>query len=109
MGVRVAHPLAAGSRAVRWSLVALVLAGVGIAAATWVIVGSDGDPTQVVWPLVFAPVAICAMPVLVRHPSVRIGAAVALGAWCFVTGFSIGFTQLPALAAAFAATIREEP
>jgi hypothetical protein len=87
----------------------VVLSGVGVAAATWVILGSDGDPTQVIWPLVFAPVAICAVPVLVRHSSARVSAVVALGAWCFVTGFSIGFTQLPALAAAFAAMIQEEP
>jgi hypothetical protein len=108
VGLRVALPVAAGSRSLRWSLGALGLAVVGVAAATWVI-GGDGDPTQVVWPLVFAPVAICAVPVLIRHQSARIGAVVALGAWCFLTGFSIGFTQLPALAAALATTIREEP
>jgi hypothetical protein len=49
------------------------------------------------------------VPVLIRHRSARIGAVVALGGWCFLTGFSIGFTQLPALAAALASTMREEP
>jgi hypothetical protein len=109
VGLRVAHPPVAGSRSLRWSLGALGLAVVGVAAATWVIVGSDGDPNQVLWPLVFAPVAICSVPVLIRHRSARIGAVVALGGWCFLTGFSIGFTQLPALAAALASTMREEP
>jgi hypothetical protein len=40
---------------------------------------------------------------------VRIGATFALGASCIVAMFSIGFTQLPALGAAVAAAIREEP
>ena len=78
-------------------------------ASTWMIVASDGDPSQVVWPLVVAPVAICAVPVLVPHASVRIGAVLALGAWCVLTGFSIGFTQVPTLVAAYAAMSREEP
>jgi hypothetical protein len=95
-------PLAAtahGSRPAPWSVAALVLAGLGVLAATWVIVGSDGDPSQVRWPLVIAPLAVCLVPVLVPRQGARLGAALALGGWCMLTGFSIGFTQWLALAA----------
>jgi hypothetical protein len=109
VGVRTALPVAAASAPARLSLAALVLSAVGVAAATWMIVASDGDPTHVRWPLVVAPIAVCLVPVLAPRPGARIGAALALGAWCFLAMFSIGFTQLPALAAAFAAMIREEP
>ena len=111
MGVRTALPsgVTAFSGPARLSVAALVLSGVGVAAATWMIVASDGDPTHVRWPLVAAPIAVCLVPVLARRSGARIGAVLALGAWCFVAMLSIGFTQLPALAAAFAATIREAP
>ena len=110
MGVRAAHPLeVVGSRARKLSLAALALSGLGVMASTWMIVASDGDSSQVVWPLVVAPVVICLLPVLSPHSRVRIGATFALGASCIVGMFSIGFTQLPALGAAVAAAIREEP
>jgi hypothetical protein len=97
-----------GSRPGAWSVAALVLAGVGAVAATWVIVGSDGDPSQVRWPLVMAPAAICLVPVLVPRPGARLGAAVALGAWCILAVLSIGFLLWPALAALLTALLREE-
>jgi hypothetical protein len=107
MGVRAAHPLATSPRPGLWSLAALVLAAVGVAAATWIVVSTDSDPGSVLWPLVVAPVVICLVPVLVPRQSARIGAAVTLAAWCILTGLSIGFLLLPALAALLGAVVRE--
>lgn len=90
------------------SVAGLVLAGLGVAAATWVILGADGDPSRVRWWLVVAPVAIAVVPVLVPVRAARVGAMVTLGAWCLVTGFSIGLLLLPALAALVAAALRED-
>ena len=96
------------SRREPWNLVALVLAGAGVCAATWLVVGSDGDPTQVVWPAVVAPIAIALVPVLAPRHGARLAAVVALAGWCFVTGFTIGFLLLPALGALVAALVLEE-
>jgi hypothetical protein len=84
-----------------------VLSAVGVLAATWTIVGSESDPSQVRWPLVVAPLAVCLVPVLVPRQGARIGALLALGGWCLLTGFSIGFTQWPALFASLIALQRE--
>ena len=91
-----------------WSLAALVLAGTGVVAATWLIGGSDGDSSEVLWPLVVAPVAICLVPVLVPRQATRIGAALALGGWCVLAALSIGFLLWPALAALLLAPLQEE-
>ena len=106
--MRVAHPLHASTAPGRWSVAALVLAGVGVLAATWIIVASDGDPSHVRWWLVVAPVAVCLAPVLAPRKSVRIGAAVTLAAWCVVAALSIGFLLWPALAALVTAALRED-
>ena len=37
-----------------WSLAAFVLAAVGLGCSVLVIFGSEGDPSQVLWPLVVA-------------------------------------------------------
>ena len=92
----------------RWNLVALVLAGIGAAASTWLIVGSDSDSSHVRWPLVVAPIAICLVPVLAPRRVTRIGAVAAQAAWCVLAAFSIGTLQLPALGALLAATSRED-
>jgi hypothetical protein len=91
----------------RWSVAAFVLAGIGVVAATWIIVASDGDPAGVLWPLVVAPVAIALMPVLLPWDGARLGAAIALGAWCLLTGLSIGFLLVPAVAAQIGAVVLE--
>lgn len=90
-----------------WRTAALALAVLGVAAATWFVFAVDSDPGGVLWPLVVAPAFIALVPVLVPVSPARIGAMVALGAWCFVTGFSIGFLLLPALAALVGAVLRE--
>ena len=84
-----------------------MLSAAGVLAATWVIAGSDGDPSQVRWPLVVAPVAVCVIPVLVPRQGARIGATVALGGWCMLAALSIGFLMWPALAALIAAVASE--
>ena len=102
------HRLLSGARPLSWSVAALALSVLGVLAATWIIVGSDGDPSEVRWPLVLLPVVVCTVPVLVTRRGVRIGAAVLLAAWCVVTTLSIGFLLWPALAALLAAVLREE-
>lgn len=106
--MRAAHRLNAPAHPGRWSVAALVLAGVGVLAATWLIVASDGDPGGVLWPLVVLPVAVCTLPVLAPRRGVRIGAAVILAAWCVMTTLSIGFLLWPALAALLVAVLRED-
>ena len=105
MGVN-AVPLAArrGSRGVA----AFVLSALGVLTATGLVLATDSDPSHVRWPLVFLPVAVCAAPVLVPTREVRIGACVVLGAWCLVTGFTIGFLLLPAWFALLGAVVRED-
>jgi hypothetical protein len=100
--------LVAGAGTGRWSIAALVLTVGGVLAATWLIVASDGDPAHVVWWLVVVPVAIALLPVLVPVRPARIGAMLAMGAWCALTGFSIGFLLLPSLAALVGTVLREE-
>ena len=90
-----------------WSLAAFVLAAVGLGCSVLVIFGSDSDPSQVVWPLVVAPIGITLVPLLVPRQGARVGALVALGFWCFLTGFSIGLLLLPALFAALMAAARD--
>jgi hypothetical protein len=94
-------------RAGLWSIMALVFAGLGVAVAAWLVVALDSDPSGVLWPLVLLPVAIAIAPVLVPRRGVRLAAAFAMGAWCVVTGFSIGILLLPALAALIVASVRE--
>jgi len=90
-----------------WSLAALALAGAGVIASTWLVLAIDGDPGDVLWPLVVTPVAIALGPVLVPRDGVRLGAVVALGGWCLLTGFSIGLLLVPVFAAQVMAAIRE--
>ena len=97
--------LASGRRS--WSLAAFALATLGVGASVVVILGSDGDSSQVVWPLVAAPVVLALVLLLVREDGIRRGAIVLLGLWCAVTGFSIGVLLLPALFAGLMAVVRE--
>jgi hypothetical protein len=89
-----------------WSLGAFVFAAVGLGCSVLVIFGSDSDPSHV-WPLVVAPIGITLVPLLVPRQGARIGALVALGFWCFLTGFSIGMLLLPALFATLMAAARD--
>jgi hypothetical protein len=84
-----------------------LLASAGVMAATWLILGSDGDSSQVLWPLVIAPAAIMLAPVAAPRTGVRLAAVLALGAWCLLAGFSIGFLLLPALGGLLASLSQE--
>ena len=95
------------SEADRWSFVALALATIGLAVSVWFILKSETDTAQVRWWLVVAPLFVTAIPVLLPRHAVRVTAVVVLGAWCLLTGFSIGMLLLPALIAAVVAVIRE--
>jgi hypothetical protein len=90
-----------------WSIAALLLAGAGVVAATWLVIAIDSDPGDVLWALVVAPIAIALAPVLVPRTGVRLGAAAAMAVWCLLTGLSIGLLLVPALVAQLVATIRE--
>jgi hypothetical protein len=92
----------------RGDVAAFVLASIGVLVAIWLVVASDGDPSQVLWPLVLAPVGITLAPVLAPRTDVRLSALLVLGAWCFLTGFSIGFLLLPTLGALLASLVQEE-
>jgi hypothetical protein len=104
MAVSPVATAAGGFRPVPWNVAALVLAGLGVVAATSIIVASDGDSSQVRWLLVIAPVAVCLVPVLVPRQGARTGAVVALVGWCMLTTLSIGFLLWPALAASLMAS-----
>jgi hypothetical protein len=91
-----------------WSISALLLAALGVVLATWLVVATDSDPAAVLWPIVVAPVAIALAPVLAPRRSVRIAAVAAMGVWCVVTGFTIGFLLLPSLGVLVGAAIRED-
>jgi len=94
-------------RAVLWSHAAFWLATAGVLASTAFILATDSEPERVRWWLVFAPLAISVAPLLVPRRDVRIGAAVAIAAWCAVASFSIGFFLWPALAAHIVAANRK--
>ena len=95
------------SAAERWSFAAFLLATIGLVLSIWFIVGSETDTSQVRWWLVFAPLVVTAIPVLLPRHAVRVTAVVVLGAWCFLTGFSIGMLLLPALIATVVAAVKE--
>jgi len=91
-----------------WSIAAVLLAGAGVAASTWLVLTIDSDPGGVLWPLVVAPLAIALAPILAPRNGVRLGAVVAMAAWCLLAGFSIGLLLVPALVAQLVAVIRDE-
>jgi len=99
--------LAAPTRPGNWSIAALVLAGAGVIAATWLVIAIDSDPDHVLWPLVIAPLAIALAPILAPRTGVRLGAAAVMAAWWFLTGFSIGLLLVPAFVVQLVAAIRE--
>ena len=102
-----ATPVPSAVHPVRWSVAALTLAGIGVIASAWLVVGSDGDPSGVRWWLVVAPIAICLVPVVAPRRETRIGAVAAQALWCGLAALSIGVFLLPALGALFVAMLRE--
>jgi hypothetical protein len=90
-----------------WSLAAL-LAGAFGAGCAGVVIASQSDPWSLNWPLILVPVAVVPLPLLVPRRAVRVGAAVVMGGWCLVTGFSIGLVFVPCLVFMILAARRED-
>jgi hypothetical protein len=90
-----------------WSLAALA-AGIFGAACAGVVIASQSDPWSLNWPLILVPAAVVPLPLLVPRHSVRVGAAVVMGGWCVVTGFSIGLFFVPCLVLMIFAARRED-
>ena len=92
----------------RWDVGAFLLASLGVLAAIWLVAASGGDTSHVRWPLVVAPVVIAVASVVAPRTNVRLASVLALGAWCALAGFTIGYLLLPALGALLASMVREE-
>jgi hypothetical protein len=90
-----------------WSLAAL-LAGVVGAACAGVLIAAQPDPWSVNWPLILVPAAVVPLPLLVPVRAVRVGAAVVMGIWCWLGGFSIGLFFIPTLFLMILAAKRED-
>jgi hypothetical protein len=90
---RMVRPLALCGRG--WSLVALALCAAAVAGSVLVSLQS-GDAGNVRWPLFAFPVAAAAVPVLLPHRNVRIGAEIVMGCWCAIAAASVGIFFVPA-------------
>ena len=90
-----------------WNLAAL-LAGAFAAACSGVLLAAQADPTSLNWPLILVPAAVVPLPLLVPGRAVRVGAAVVIGVWCAICGFSIGLFFIPALCLMIIAAKREQ-
>jgi hypothetical protein len=91
-----------------WSLAALFAGAVG-AACAGVLIAAQPDPWSVNWPLILVPAAVVPLPLLVPGRAVRVVAAVVMGIWCWLCGFSIGLFFVPTLFLMILAAKREDP
>lgn len=86
------------TRRVVWlSVGAVVAAATATAASIALVLASDSDPSAVRWWLVVAPMIVTAVPLVLPRRAVRLGAAIAVGAWCVVASASIGLLFVPAV------------
>ena len=90
-----------------WSLAAF-LAGAFGAACAGVVIAAQSDPSSLNWPLILVPAIVVPLPLLVQRRAVRVGGAVVMGMWCFLTGFSIGLFFVPCLVLMILAATRED-
>jgi hypothetical protein len=67
------------------------------AVCSGVLIAAQSDPWSVNWPLILTPAAVVPLPLLVPTRAVRVGAAVVMGSWCWLGGFSIGLFFIPCL------------
>jgi hypothetical protein len=91
-----------------WSLAGLAAALAGVGASVVLIVRTQDDLGGIVWPLVVAPLLLALLSVARPARGVRIAAALAMGAWCIVTGFSIGLLLVPSFVLMAVAAARTE-
>jgi hypothetical protein len=89
-----------------WSQAALVAGAFG-AACAGVVIAAQSDPWSLNWPLILVPAAVVPLPLLVPLRVVRVGAAVVMGGWCVICGFSIGLFFVPCLVLMILAARRE--
>ena len=90
-----------------WSLAALAAGAFG-AACAGVVIASQADPSSLNWPLILVPAVVVPLPLLVPRRAVRVGGAVVMGMWCFLTGFSIGLFFVPCLVLMILAARRDD-
>jgi hypothetical protein len=90
-----------------WNLAALFAGAFG-AACSGVLIAAQADPSSLNWPLILVPAAAVPLPLLLPLRTVRVGAAVVLGSWCWLAGFSIGLFFTPCLVLMIAAARKEE-
>jgi hypothetical protein len=90
-----------------WSLAAL-LAGAFGATCAGVVIVAQPDPWSLNWPLILVPAVVVPLPLLVPGRGVRVGAAVVMGIWCWLCGFSIGLFFVPSLFLMILAAKRED-
>jgi hypothetical protein len=90
-----------------WSLAALFAGAFG-AACAGVVIAAQSDPSSLNWPLILVPAVVVPLPLLVAGRAVRVGAAVVMGGWCWLCGFSIGLFFVPCLFLMILAAKREE-
>ncbi len=90
-----------------WGLAALFAGLVG-AVCAGVVIAAQTDPWSVNWPLILVPAVVVPLPLLVPGRAVRVAAAVVMGIWCAICGFSIGLFFVPALVLMILAAKRED-
>jgi hypothetical protein len=90
-----------------WNLAAL-LAGAFGAACSGVVIAAQTDLSSLNWPLILVPAVVVPVPLLVPRRAVRVGAAVVMGIWCWLCGFSIGMFFVPTLFLMIVAAKRED-
>jgi hypothetical protein len=90
-----------------WSLAALFAGMVG-AACAGVLIAAQPAPWSVNWPLILIPAVVVPLPLLAPVRAVRVGAAVVMGIWCWLGGFSIGLFFIPTLFLLILAAKRED-
>lgn len=98
--------LASSDPARAWSLAAL---GAGALAAVGdgvLILSTQDDLSDILWPLVLLPLVLVPAPVVWPRAAVRVAAAASMAVWCWVTTFSLGPLFLPCLLLMVVAAVR---
>ena len=90
-----------------WSLAALV-AGVIGATCAGLLIATQPDPSSLNWPVILIPAAVVPLPLVVPRRGARLAAAVVMGGWCALTGFSIGLYFVPCLLLMIGAARKED-
>jgi len=90
-----------------WSLAALFAGAIG-AACAGLVIATQPDPSSLNWPLILVPAVAVPLPLVVSRHGARLAAAVVMGGWCFLTGFSIGLFFVPCLLLLIGAARKED-